>query len=136
MKQNLEQCGTVAIAGAAIVVAILEQRQRKFSARYMQFPNLTYVCPRLLFTLVFRYKKSTHHMKKGGELSLEKSKGKRRTKSEFMGKQVWTSEDKPAELLWIQFSSFFTCSFTFSLIETMYFMTDILLFVFLFQNMN
>ena len=34
MKQNLEQCSVVAIAGAAIAVAIREQRQRKFSSGY------------------------------------------------------------------------------------------------------
>ena len=141
MKQNLEQCGVVAVAGAAIAVAILKQRQRKFSAgymqnRYLQFPNLSYARPRLLFTLVFRYKKSTHHMKKGRQINIGEIKGKRRTKSEFTGKQVCTSEDKPAELLWIQFSSFFTCFFTYSLIEPMYFMADILLFIFLFLSMN
>ena len=82
LKQNLEQCSVVAVAGATIAVAILEQRQRKFSAGYLQnydlqFPNLAYVCPRLLFTLIFSYKKSTYHMKKGGnELTLKKSRGR------------------------------------------------------------
>ena len=62
LKQNLEQCSVVVIAEATITVTILEQQQRELSARYLQncdlqFPNLTCVCPRLLFTLVFNYKK-------------------------------------------------------------------------------
>ena len=69
LKQNLEQCSAVVVAEATIAITILEQRQRKFSAGYMpnrdlQFPNLTYAHPELLFTQVFRYKKIMHHMKK------------------------------------------------------------------------
>ena len=70
IETNLEQCSVVAVVVAIIAVAILEQRQRKFSTGYLQnqdlqFPNLTYACPGLLFTLVFSYKRSTHHMVKG-----------------------------------------------------------------------
>ena len=62
VKQNLEQYSVIAFAGATIAVAILEQRQRKLSAGYLQncdlqFLNLTHASPRLLFTLVFSYKK-------------------------------------------------------------------------------
>ena len=62
VKQNLEQCSVAVVEVELIVVAILEQRQRKLSAGYLQtnnlqFPNLTHACPRLLFTLVFSYKK-------------------------------------------------------------------------------
>ena len=75
IETNLEQCSVV-----VVVVAIMEQRQRKFSAGYLQnrdlqFPNLTYACPRLLFTLVFSYKRSTHHMEKcGDELTSKESR--------------------------------------------------------------
>ena len=68
-KQNLKQWRAVVVAGATIAVAILEQRQRKLSAGYLQncdlqFPNLTHARPRLLFTLVFNYKKRAHHIKR------------------------------------------------------------------------
>ena len=56
----------VATIAVAVAVAILEQRQRKFRAGYLQncdlqFPNLTYARLRLSFTLIFNYKRSTHH---------------------------------------------------------------------------
>ena len=87
LKQNLEQCSAVVIAGATITVAILEQRQRKFSTGYMQnrdlqFPNLTYAHPRILFTLVFKYKKSTHHMKKRQGINIEGIKRKNQSSRE------------------------------------------------------
>ena len=52
----------VATIAVAVAVAILEQ----FRAGYLQncdlqFPNLTYARPRLPFTLIFNYKRSTHH---------------------------------------------------------------------------
>ena len=61
-----KQIWNSAVAVATIAVAILEQRQRKFHAGYLQncdlqFPNLTYARPRLPFTLIFNYKRSTHH---------------------------------------------------------------------------
>ena len=40
VKQNLEQFRVIAVAGATITVAILEQRQRKLSAGYLQNCNL------------------------------------------------------------------------------------------------
>ena len=59
LKQNPEQCSAIVvagatIAGATIALAILEQLQRKLSARYLQnrdlqFLNLTHACPRLMF---------------------------------------------------------------------------------------
>ena len=55
---------TIAVAtiAIAVAVAILEQ----FRAGYLQncdlqFSNLTYAHPRLPFTLIFSYKRSTHH---------------------------------------------------------------------------
>ena len=70
IETNLKQYSVVAVVVATIVVRIREQRQRKFSPGYLQnrdlqFPNLTNVRSRLLFTLVFIYKKSTHHIEKG-----------------------------------------------------------------------
>ncbi|KAK9181537.1 hypothetical protein WN944_024674 [Citrus x changshan-huyou] len=66
LKQIWNSAVAVVVAVATIAVAILEQRQRKFRAGYLQncdmmFPNLTYARPRLLFTLIFSYKRSTHH---------------------------------------------------------------------------
>ena len=63
--KELKQIWNSAVAVAA-AVAILEQRQRKFRVGYLQncdlqFPNLTYARPRLPFTLIFSYKRSTHH---------------------------------------------------------------------------
>ena len=64
--KELKQIWNSAIAVATIAVAILEQRQRKFRAGYLQncdlqFPNLTYARPGLPFTLIFNYKRSTHY---------------------------------------------------------------------------
>ena len=78
LKQNLEQCSVVVVAGATIAVAILEQRQRKFRVEYLQncdlqLPNLTYARSRLLFTLIFNYKRSTHHKEKGEPSPKEKN---------------------------------------------------------------
>ncbi|KAK9190765.1 hypothetical protein WN943_019375 [Citrus x changshan-huyou] len=70
LKQIWNSAVAVAVAiatiAAVVTVAILEQRQRKFRAGYLQncnlqFPNLTYARPRLSFTLIFNYKRSTHH---------------------------------------------------------------------------
>ena len=64
--KELKQIWNSVVAVATIAVAILEQRQRKFYVGYLQncdlqFPNLTYACPRLPFILIFSYKRSTHH---------------------------------------------------------------------------
>ena len=122
--QNLEQCSTIAVAGATIAVAIREQRQRKFSAGYLQnrglqFPNLTYACHMLLFTLVFSYKRNTHHIEKGVVNEHRRNQEEKKEKSEFKGKQIYTSEEIGGTI-WIQFSSFFTYPLSYSLIETMY----------------
>ena len=55
--------------------------------------------------------------------------------SEFKGNKSAPVKNS-AKLLGINLSSFFTCSLPYSLIEPMYFMADILLFVFLFQSIN
>ena len=52
------------VAVVTIAVTILEQRHRKFHARYLkycnlQFPNLDDMRPKLPFTLIFDYKRST-----------------------------------------------------------------------------
>ena len=75
---NLEQCSVV-----AVTVAIRKQRQRKFRVGYLQnrirqFSNLTYARPRLMFTLVFSYKRSTHHMKRQQWMNIKEIKKKRR----------------------------------------------------------
>ena len=62
--KEMKQIWNSAVA-VNIVVAILEQRQRKFRVGYLQnydlqFPNLTYACLRVPFTLIFNYKRSTH----------------------------------------------------------------------------
>ena len=66
LKQIWNSAVAVNIVVATIAVAILEQQQRKFRAGYLQncdlqFPNLTYTRLRLSFTLIFNYKRSTHH---------------------------------------------------------------------------
>ena len=50
VKQNLEQCSVIVVAGATIAVVILEQQWRKLSAGYLQncdlqFPNLNSCTP-------------------------------------------------------------------------------------------
>ena len=64
--KELKQIWNSAVAVATIVVAILEQQQRKFCSKYLeycdlQFPNLEDSCPKLPFTLIFNYKISTNH---------------------------------------------------------------------------
>ena len=71
--------------------------------------------------------------RKGGKLTSKKSREKEGRSR--IQEQVCTIEDI-CRTIWIQFSSFFTYFLTYSLIETMYFMTDILLLVFLLQVIN
>ena len=51
----------------------------------LQFPNLTHACPRLLFTLVFSYKKSTHDIKRWRWTNIEEIERKRMRESKFKG---------------------------------------------------
>ena len=102
VKQNLEQCSVIAVAGATIVVAVLEQGQRKPSAGYLQncdiqFPNLTHVRPRLLFTLILNYKKGRASHKRREGINIRKIKRKRRKQSEFKGTN-FASVKNPTEL--------------------------------------
>ena len=85
LKQIWNNVADVAVVVATIAVAILEQRQRKFSPGYLQnrdlqFPNLTYARPRLPFTLIFNYKRNTHHMEERPRINIEKIKRKIRKK--------------------------------------------------------
>ena len=141
VKQNLEQCSAVAVEGEPIAVAIVKQRQRKLSARNLQksdlqFPNLAHARPMLLFTLVFSYKRRhTSHktVEKGNQHWKNREENEKITR--IQGNRFCIS-DKFSRVIWIQSSSFSNCSFLYSLIEPMYFMTNILLFVFLLQSMN
>ena len=67
LKQIWNNVVVVAVGVATIAVAILEKRQRKFRAGYLQnsdlqFLNLTYARHRLPFTLIFNYKRISHYM--------------------------------------------------------------------------
>ena len=60
----------VVVAVASVAVAILKQRHRRFCMRYLkdydlEFLNLEDTHPRLLFTPIFIYKRSTHAKEKG-----------------------------------------------------------------------
>ena len=83
LKQIWNTAVAVDIVVATIAVAILEQQQKKFRAGYLQncdlqFPNLTYARPKLPFTLIFNYKRSTHH--KGKRESSPKGKNTKKQK--------------------------------------------------------
>ena len=136
VKQNLEQCSARAIAGVAIAVANLEQRQRKFSMGNLQdfdlqFPNLTHACPRLLLTLIFSIKRGAQHIERRQGVILKKIKKEKKETMISQDRRVVTSR-----AVWIQSSLFFACSFLYSLIEPMYFMTISLLFAYVFLSMN
>ena len=80
--KELKQIWNSAVA-VAVAVAILGQRQRKFRAGYLQncdlqFPNLTYARLRLPFTLIFNYKRSTHHKEKREPSPKEKNTKKQK----------------------------------------------------------
>ena len=67
--EELKQIWNSAVAVASVAIAIMEHRQRRFRARYlkdcdMEFHNLEDMRPRLLFTLIFSYKRSTHAKEK------------------------------------------------------------------------
>ena len=65
LKQIWNSTVAVATIAIAIAVTILEQFCAGYLQNYdLQFPNLTYACPRLPFTLIFNYKRSTHHKEK------------------------------------------------------------------------
>ena len=90
VKHNREQCSIIAITEATIAVAILEHRRRKLSSGQLQncdlqFSNLTHVRPKLLFTLVFSYKRRRASHKTAARNYLEKLERKRRGRSEFKG---------------------------------------------------
>ena len=62
ITKELKQIWNSAVAVATIAVAILEQFRAGYLQNFdMQFPNLTYARPRLLFILIFSYKRNTHH---------------------------------------------------------------------------
>ena len=68
LKQIWNSAVAVAVAVATIVVVIVVAILKQFRPGYLQncdlqFPNLTSARPRLLFTLIFSYKRSTHHKK-------------------------------------------------------------------------
>ena len=68
LKQIWNSAVAVAVAIGTIAVAVVEAIMEQFLAGYLQncdlhFPNLTYAHPRLPFTLIFSYKRSTHHKK-------------------------------------------------------------------------
>ena len=80
--KELTQIWNSAVA-VAVPVVILEQQLRKFRPGYlqnydMQFANLTYARSRLPFTLIFNYKRSTHHKEKRGSSPKEKNKKKQK----------------------------------------------------------
>ena len=80
--KELKQIWNSAVA-VDIAVAILKQHQRKFRLGYLQnchlqFPNLTYARPRLPFTLIFNYKRSTHHKEKRESSPKEKNTKKQK----------------------------------------------------------
>ena len=73
---------------AAIAVATLEQRKRRFRARYLldcdlEFPKLEDVRPRPSVALTLNYKRCTHHKKKGGrnQIVLTERKTRKKTNS-------------------------------------------------------
>ena len=75
----------VAVATIAVVVAvaILEQFRAGYLQNcYLQFPNLTYARPRLPFTLIFSYERSTHH-KEWGEPSPKEKNTKKQKKNKI-----------------------------------------------------
>ena len=66
LKQIWNSTVVVVVALATIAVAVAVAILEQFCAGYLhncdpQFPNLTYARPRLPFTLIFSYKRSTHH---------------------------------------------------------------------------
>ena len=77
LEQIWNNAVAVAIVETTIGVAILEQQQRKFHMRYLEycylkFPNMEDTHPRLLFALIFNYKMSTHHKERGAVTQREK----------------------------------------------------------------
>ena len=69
----------VAVAVVTIVVAILKQFRTGYLQNCdMQFFNLTYARPRLPFTLIFSYKRSTHHKELGESSPKEKNTKKQK----------------------------------------------------------
>ena len=62
IEQIWNSVDAIVIAVATLVVAILEQQQRRFRVRYltdfdMQFPNREDTCSALPFTLILYYKR-------------------------------------------------------------------------------
>ena len=105
-------------------------------SRDLQFPNLEDARLRLLFTLIFKYKMSTHHMEGRPRINIRKIKRKIKKKQNSRENKSTLLKKKIYRTIWIQILSFFTCLFIYSLIETMYSITEILLLVFLSEVMN
>ena len=70
---------------------------------------LTHVRPKLLFTLIFSYKKDTHHIKQLQGINIEKSRGEEK-KIRIQGSQGHIIEESN-RVIWIHYLSFFTYSF-------------------------
>ena len=138
LKQIWNSAVSVAVVVASVAVAILEQRQRRFHARYLEdydlrFFNLKDTRPRLLFTLIFFYKRNTHVKEK-------ESCRRRRKTAKKQKKNIIQERDlalhqrrKCRDPLKIKPS----CSFlVFYLFIRMYLMARTLFFIFLSQTMN
>ena len=98
----------------AVTVTILKQRQRKFCTRYseycdLQFSNLEDTRPRLLFTLIFNYKRSTHHKKRGPSITTERKIRKKQRRRLKRRTQVCTNNNI-CRIFGIQLFSFNSCS--------------------------
>ena len=72
-------------------------------------------------------------MEKQPGMNIEKIKRKRRKKHNSRENKSAPLKKKLCRAIWIQFSSFFTCLLTYSSIEMMYFMANILLLVFFYK---
>ena len=141
LKQIWNSAVAVSIAVATIVVAILEQRQRKFRAGYLQncdlqFPNLTYVRLKLPFTLIFNYKRSTHH-KEWREPSPKEKNTKKQKKNKIQERDWRLHKRKNCrDQLGAQSFLSLSCFRVFYLFMGMCFMAETLFFIFLLQTMN
>ena len=93
LKQIWNSAVVVTVTVATIAIGVAVANLEQFRAGYlqncdMQFPNLTYARPRFPFTLIFSYKRSTHHKEWGGRHprgKTQRNKRKTRFKREIKG---------------------------------------------------
>ena len=101
----------------------------------MKFSNLTHARPRPLFTLILSYKRRHASHKKGKEIIIKDFREKKNEEIRIQ-EEGFSSIEKSRRIIWIYLLLFSTYIFLLFSSDLMNLVNNILMFVFLIENMN